>query len=228
MTRQRTDFIRKHFDGEADIFDARVVRMVPHYREMLETMVAAIPFPTSKSVRAVDLGCGTGTVAWLVKERFPKAWLTCIDFAPNMLAIARRRLGPGAEFDMGDLHTYSFKDKHDAILSSLVLHHVKPGPQKGSLFRRIYGALAKGGVFLNTDIFISRDRAVARMQLDNWAEFILRSHSRRELQHHFRRYKQEDRPADPQEELATLRKAGFRHVEMLWKYYSFATYIAVR
>ncbi len=76
MTRQRIDSIRKHFDGEAIFFDARVLRMVPHYREMIETMVAAIPFPTNKPVRAVDLGCGTGTVAWLVKERFPKARLT--------------------------------------------------------------------------------------------------------------------------------------------------------
>ncbi len=228
MTRQRIDSIRKHFDGEATIFDARVVRMVPHYREMIETMVAAIPFPASKPVRAVDLGCGTGTVAWLVKERFPKARLTCIDFAPNMLALARRRLGPAAKFDLGDLHTYSFTDTHDAILSSLVLHHVKPGPEKTALFRRIYGALVKGGVFLNTDIFTSRDKAVARMQLEKWAEFILQSYSRREVQSNYRKYKQEDRPADPQEELEALRKAGFRHVEMLWKYYNFGTYIAVK
>jgi len=228
MTRQRIDSVREHFDGEATIFDARVVRMVPHYREMLETMIAAIPFPTSKSVRAADLGCGTGTVAWLVKERFRKARITCIDFAPNMLALARHRLGPAAEFDLGDLHTYSFKGTYDAMLSSLVLHHVKAGPEKAALFRRIHGALAKGGVFLNTDIFTSRDRAVARMQLDKWAEFILRSYPRCEVQRNYRRYKQEDRPADPQEELVALRKAGFHHVEMLWKYYNFGTYIAVK
>ncbi len=145
-----------------------------------------------------------------------------------MLVLARRRLGPAAAFDLGDLHTYSFTDTHDAMLSSLVLHHVKPGPEKAALFRRIYGALVKGGVFLNTDIFTSRDRAIARMQLEKWAEFILRSHSRREMQRHFRKYKQEDRPADTQEELEALRMAGFRHVEMLWKYYNFGTYIAVK
>ncbi len=210
------------------MYDARVMRIVPHYREMLETMVAAIPFPTSESVRVADLGCGTGTAAWLVKGRFPKSRLTCIDFAPNMLALARRRLGSDIAFELGDLRTYLFGDTYDVILSSLVLHHVKPGREKTALFKRIHDALVKGGVFLNTDIFTSRDKVMARLQLDKWAEFILRSYPRREVQRNYRRYKQEDRPADPQEELAALQKVGFRHVGILWKYYNFGTYIAVK
>ncbi len=228
MTKERIDSVRKHFEEEENSFDSRVVRIVPHYREMLETMVAAIPFPAGKPLRAADLGCGTGTVAWLVKERFPKARLTCVDFAPNMLEFARRRLGPGVAFELGDIHTYCFRGTYDAIISSLALHHFETGPEKTALFSRIHGALGKGGVFLNTDIFTSRDKAVARMQLDKWADFILQSYSRREVQQNYRRYKKKDRPADPEEEMAALRKAGFRHVEMLWKYYGFATYIAVR
>jgi hypothetical protein len=37
-------------------------------------------------------------------------------------------------------------------------------------------------------------------------------------------YKKEDRPADLLDELVTLRKAGFRHAEVFWKHYNFATY----
>ena len=226
MAKSRLEHIRRHFNKEADIFDARVVKIVPQYRELLEALVDALPFARSKSISVADLGCGTGTVAWLIKERFPNARITCVDLSRSMLDLASHKLGSmkGIAFELAELGAYDFAGRHDAVVSSLALHHIEPGPRKAALYRRICGALRRGGVFVNADIILSPDKPTQKMYLQKWAEFILRTYSRKDLERSHRMYKKEDRPADLLDELATLRKAGFRHAEVFWKHYNFATY----
>ncbi len=51
--------------------------------------------------RALDVCCGTGDLAFALADRWPGAEVTGLDFAPQMLALARqkaaRRLGAGAQ-----------------------------------------------------------------------------------------------------------------------------------
>jgi len=37
------DKVKKHFQEEANVFDARVLKAVPFYNDMLEALVSAIP-----------------------------------------------------------------------------------------------------------------------------------------------------------------------------------------
>ena len=178
--KEREDHIRNHFQTEADIFDERVVRIVPYYREMLEALVSAIPFEKHKAIRVADLGSGTGTVAYLVKKRFPRAHITCVDLSENMLAIAARKLkgSKNVVLELGELKSYKFKGKYDAIVSSLAMHHIEPGKGKAAVYKKIWSALRKGGVFVNADIIISSDKKIQDLFLGKWAEFILRSFSK--------------------------------------------------
>lgn len=41
--------------------------------------------------RVLDVGCGTGTLAILIKETFPKVRVDAVDPEPGALAIARRK-----------------------------------------------------------------------------------------------------------------------------------------
>jgi tRNA (cmo5U34)-methyltransferase len=222
--------IAHHFNSEAGIFDARVVRIVPQYRDMLDALVAALPFPSQRPVRIVDLGCGTGTVSWLVKQRFPNAKVHCVDLSPRMLALAAHKLagGDGITFEQADLQTYAFRGTYDAVVSSLALHHLEPGAGKARVFRRIWRALAPGGVLANADIIRSADRRCQRVFLGKWGEFILCSYSEEALRENHARYLREDRPAVLREELAGLERIGFMPVEVFWKYYNFATYAAYK
>ena len=86
------DAIKQHFEHEAVDFDRIIVELIPYYSDMVRALVSAIPFDCNAQIRVADLGCGTGTVAKQVLERFPHAEVTCIDLADNMIAMAKVKL----------------------------------------------------------------------------------------------------------------------------------------
>ncbi|MGK7952377.1 MAG: methyltransferase [Xenococcaceae cyanobacterium] len=71
--------VKQHFEAEAQEFDEIIRRLIPYYEQMLDAFVAALPFSKSQSIRVVDLGCGTGTIARGIKDIYPQAQITCVD-----------------------------------------------------------------------------------------------------------------------------------------------------
>src|SRR5215831_10488798 len=120
------DAVRQHFEQEAMEFDRIIVGLIPHYAEMVQALVAAIPFDGNVQIQVVDLGCGTGTVAKQVLKMFPRAEVTCLDLADNMIAMAKAKLRshPRVRYITGDFATLYSSSTYDAIVSSLALHHL--------------------------------------------------------------------------------------------------------
>jgi len=222
--------VARHFNSEASLFDARILKIVPHYREMLEALAAALPRPSRKKLRILDLGCGTGAVSFLVKNRFPNASLHCVDLVPNMLKLAAGKLRgfSGVTFEQADLRAYVPRGRYDAVVSSLALHHLATDAAKARMHRKIHRALVPGGVFANADITVSARGRLQAYYLAKWAEFIRRSYSEADIRRNYRRYQREDRPSVLLKELRELERIGFRRLEILWKYCNFVTYAAYK
>ena len=76
----------------------------------------------------LDVGCGTGTLALLVKEMCPGADVVGIDPDPQILDMARRkaeRTGAEVRFDLGYADRLPYSDSSfDRVVSSLVFHHL--------------------------------------------------------------------------------------------------------
>ncbi|MFA5878962.1 MAG: hypothetical protein WC860_02175, partial [Candidatus Margulisiibacteriota bacterium] len=68
-----TETIKEHFQGEANQFDELINKVIPYYPEMINALVAGIPFPESTKIKVLDLGAGTGTISLKVKEKFPNS-----------------------------------------------------------------------------------------------------------------------------------------------------------
>jgi len=91
------DSVKRHFEEEAQEFDDTILKLIPHYREMIDGMVRALPFPADSRISVIDLGCGTGTISKAVKEVFPNAEITCLDLAGNMIKMAKLKLAGFAD-----------------------------------------------------------------------------------------------------------------------------------
>ena len=104
--------------------------------------------------RILDLGCGTGTLALLLKSQNPTARVAAIDADPQILGIARdkaARAGLDIDFHQAMSESLPFPDaSFDHVFSSLLFHHLTRNQKLGTLaeVRRI---LRPGGHLLIAD-----------------------------------------------------------------------------
>ena len=124
--------------------------MLAHWAADYENLAAAVP---ADAKRILDLGCGTGLELDAVFRRFPQMRVTGVDLSPAMLERLREKHGGRAlELICGSYFTVDFPGPFDAAISFESLHHFTAA-EKLPLFRKIFEALAPGGVFLNGDYF---------------------------------------------------------------------------
>jgi tRNA (cmo5U34)-methyltransferase len=220
------DKVKEHFDEAAGIFDQHVLKAVPFYKDMLDALISAMPCDNDRRIRIVDLGCGTGTIAKKIKERYPRAAITCVDFAENMIKIAKDKL---SDFDdisyaVSDCRNFDFSTGFDAVISSLTLHHIRDEQEKKKLFKKVFEGLNHKGVFYLADLVLASNDYLQKLNMKKWANFQSNQCNATEIQEREKRYNTEDHPFILMDEIEWLRDAGFREVDVIWKYYHFAVY----
>lgn len=100
--------------------------------------------------RVLDIGCGTGTLATLVKRLHPAVDIVGLDPDPKALARARKkttRAGVSVHFDQGFSDHLPYPDaSFDRVFSSLMFHHIANDDRPNTL-REIRRVLKSGGSF---------------------------------------------------------------------------------
>jgi ubiquinone/menaquinone biosynthesis C-methylase UbiE len=85
--------------------------------------------------RVLDIGCGTGTLAAMIKRTHPDVDVTGIDPDPRALDRAARkaaRAGAAIRFDRGFGDALPYPDaSFDRVFSSMMFHHVPRGEKRG-------------------------------------------------------------------------------------------------
>jgi len=221
------EHVKRHFENEAQEFDAIILRLIPYYEQMLDALVAAIPFDPSQPTRVVDLGCGTGTVAQRIKDRYPHARITCVDIAEKMLDIARAKLGEADEmrYQCANFEHYEFDAAYDVVVSSLALHHLVSDEDKYLFYKKIFACLTPGGVFYNADNILESNSHLQNIAMNKWREYMRRQVSEEEIEHKWiPTHYNEDHPVSIMNHVMWLQDIGFVHVDIPWKYYNFAVY----
>ncbi len=107
--------------------------------------------PNAKQkIRVLDLASGCGIKSFVLARRNPNAKITCIDWA-EVLQVAEKLADKWGilkqvNFRGGDLMTMDLGDsKFDTVVLSWVTYFLGPD-QNEFIFRKVYGALAPGGI----------------------------------------------------------------------------------
>ncbi len=217
-----TDPLQTSFDSIAKKYDAQRRNLIPCYDDFYG-MATELATRGSPSPRVLDVGAGTGLMTQHILEKRPEAVCTLVDFAEEMLKIARQRFSglANVQYVSGDYRNADLGSGYDVIVSALSIHHLDD-PGKARLYRRLYGLLSDGGVFVNADQVLGATPGIEADYQRQWREKILASGlSGVEKAAVFERMKM-DRPATLADNLQWLRDAGFRDVDVYYKYYNFA------
>ena len=221
-----SDHVKEHFEAEAHEFDRLIWKLIPYYNEMADAVVSSIPFETGDRVNILDLGCGTGNMTKKIKDCFVNSVITCVDFSDNMLEAAEKKLSgkDGVRYVKSDISELVLEAGYNAVVSSLAIHHLEDS-QKIQLFRTVFDCLCEGGIFVNADIVLGSADTIQKTYVMKWKEYMLRNVPSDEIENTWiPKYEREDKPAVLIDQTRWLEEAGFRNVDIVWKYYNFGVY----
>lgn len=138
---EMSDFFTKRLDGYEE--------HMSQWKESYQLFAELVP---SGCRKILDLGCGTGLELDQIWQRNPDIEVTGVDLCQSMLDKLLDK-HPDKQFKpiCQDYFRYDFGcDQWDAIISFESLHHFLP-ERKKELYRKIYGGLKAGGVFILGD-----------------------------------------------------------------------------
>ena len=117
-------------------------------------------------MRVLDLGCGTGTLTIMVKQRQPGADIVGLDPDPAMLDRARSKAARSrveVQFDQGFASDLPYLDRSfDRVLASMMTHHLAPGAKRRA-FTEVLRVLRPGGQFDIVDFGPARNSTMRVM-----------------------------------------------------------------
>jgi tRNA (cmo5U34)-methyltransferase len=216
------DPVKISFDSIARKYDEHRRQLIPCYDDFYR-VTTDLATGAGSEPRVLDLGAGTGLMTWHLLQKKPGATCILVDFSGEMLAVAKERFAglSHIHYVTGDYRSCDLGSGYDVVVSSLSIHHLDD-PDKERLYRRLYGLLKDGGVFVNADQVLGATPAIEADYQRRWKEKIAESGlSTAEKAAVFERMKM-DRPATLEDNLRWLRGSGFRDIDVYYKYYNFA------
>lgn len=156
-----------YFGSIAGEYDSLIRRAVPRYEEMTARLLDYLP---AQAASILELGCGTGNLTLKLAARYLDAKLTLVDAAPQMLEVARARLGSRfASYSSSTFETMDFEpESFDLVTSTISLHHVR---DKMALYRSLRRMIRPGGTFRFADQMAGVTRGNHLINWNRWLEF---------------------------------------------------------
>jgi ubiquinone/menaquinone biosynthesis C-methylase UbiE len=137
------------FDARAETWDDDPAK-VERAQAVADEIVARVPL--SRTMRALEYGCGTGLLSFMLRDRLVD--VTLADVSDGMLAVAARKIEAACDASMRAVKLDFFSDPvppqaFDVIYSLMTLHHI---PDTTGIFERFRSALSTPGFLCIADL----------------------------------------------------------------------------
>ncbi len=217
------------------MYDADMDIMHPLRWKMINVALEVLPFQKARSVRALDLGVGTGIFTKRLLENYPNSKVVAIDGAQEMLQLAKLRLGNFSQrvewllSDFFEIPATALKpDSFDVVISSYALHHLNV-QQKLAVLNSVVPALKPNGWILNADIFVAEctdvEQRIQQIRVKNVTHRAPAKNKRFSTYDKTRatlddlEATEHDQPQTLNTDIRILREVGIENAEIFWKEY---------
>jgi tRNA (cmo5U34)-methyltransferase len=217
----------------AEVFDDMVSRSVPQYKEIQRMLVELAGSFATEGSKIYDLGCSTGTtLALLHKSLRVKTQLLGVDSSAEMLDQCRQKLASlkvtGIDLRRADLDKGIEMDDASVALLVLTLMFIRP-LNREKLIADIYAGLNENGCLLLVEKVLGESSLFNRLFIEHYYAYKRRvGYSELEISQKREALENVLIPYRLGENLDMLTNAGFRQVDVFFKWYNFAGIVAVK
>lgn len=192
-----------------------MIGLAPHYLDLVSCFNKHLPENFNPKT-ILDLGCGNGNITARLLQHYPNASYHLVDASAEMIGLCQKQF---SDYKVSYANTY-FKDFNfqegtfDLIVAGFSLHHCEDN-EKRTVFRNIYDALKKNGIFSYSDLMISKTNPDHPKVLEDWGDLVNTNYPDGEkwawVMEHYEKF---DRPTDHTLQIKWLKNAGFTRIQI--------------
>ena len=225
-------------ENVARVFDDMISRSIPLYADVQRSIPVLAQLLDHDTLKVIDLGCSTGTslihlVRSLPKRKFE---ITGIDNSEAMLEKCREKIaaakGNADQVEMldqinvqqADVRTFEFSEA-SIVLMNYTLQFVEVD-SRANVLKRICESIRPDGFLLVSEKVIHEQAAMDDALVELYFEFKRRQgYSELEISRKRDALETVLVPLTVDGNIQLLREAGFARVEVLLKWFNFATFV---
>ena len=216
----------------AEVFDDMLDRSVPLYREVQRMLGEIAAEFAVDGTRLYDLGCSTGiTLETLMQAVDKEVTFVGVDYSEPMLDRARARI---AQLDRpstlvrADLNQGVAVENASVVVLNLVLQFIRP-LYRDLLIKNIYSGLNENGCIIVVEKVLGNDSLFNRTFIKFYYDMKKRNgYSETEIARKREELENVLIPYRVDENIELLKKNGFAHLDLFFKWYNFCGILGVK
>lgn len=218
-------------ENVAKVFDDMISRSIPLYADVQRSVPVLANLLDHDPIRVVDLGCSTGTSLIHLARSLPERNLELVgvDNSSAMLQKCDEKLlalglQEKVETTVGDICEFEFADA-SVVLMNYTLQFIDV-KDRAQILRRIKKSIQPGGFLLVSEKVIHEEPLMDDALVELYFEFKRRQgYSELEISRKRDALENVLVPLTIDSNLEMFRDAGFQRVELLLKWFNFATFV---
>ena len=222
----------KFDENVARVFDDMISRSIPLYADSQRLIPQLAETLDHQPLKVVDLGCSTGTSLILLSRSLQHRPLELVgvDSSESMLDKCREKLlalelQNSVQLFNTDIQSFSFSAA-SVVLMNYTLQFFKTD-QRPRLLKNIAASLASDGFLIMSEKVQHGDAATDRMLNELYYDFKRRNgYSELEISRKRDALENVLVPLTVDQNIRLLHDAGFEKVEVMLKWFNFATFVA--
>jgi tRNA (cmo5U34)-methyltransferase len=215
----------------ADVFDDMILRSIPQYADVQRCLPLLADQLPQDPLLIVDLGCSTGTslIGLETALRHRPLQLVGVDNSAAMIAKCSeniRRHQPTAPIELytNDIQRFEFRNA-SMVLMNYTLQFVDP-ERRPELLSRIRRSIRPGGMLIVSEKLVQRGAEAEALATRLYVDFKKRQgYSELEIARKRDALENVLVPWSLEENISLLTNAGFRSVDLLLKWFNFASFV---
>jgi tRNA (cmo5U34)-methyltransferase len=212
-------------------YDLEIGKTIPYYTSIHDETINFIRAYNHNPASWLDTGCGTGTFASKVSEKFQLSELVLADPSAEMIKIAESKLSKNqaVRFINSDTISLNLENNHFQVITAIQSHHYLQLADREYSTKRCFDLLQSGGIFITFENTRPLTDSSTEIIKNYWRQFQSeQGKTTDQVKMHIDRFDTEYFPITVDQHINLYTRIGFKVVDIFWKSYMQAGFYCIK